>query len=57
MRRELPISRLSSLPGTNAGLSGADIAERRKRYGRNDILEVASKPWLDLARETLRVRR
>lgn len=52
MRRELPLSRLPSLGLTDRGLTSSEVAERRSRYGRNDILEARRNPWLRLARDT-----
>jgi Ca2+-transporting ATPase len=54
MRRDIPAVRMKDLPHDPRGLSSIDIAERRKRYGRNDILEIAGSPWLELARDTLK---
>jgi Ca2+-transporting ATPase len=51
MRRTLPLSRLGDL-GTDRGLTIAEVAARRQRYGTNDIIEVAGRPWLDLLRDT-----
>lgn len=52
MRRALPLDRLHGLDAPECGLSGAELAERR-RYGGNDIVEDGARHWYDLARETL----
>jgi len=54
MRRDIPAARMKDLPDDPRGLSPIDVAERRKRYGRNDILDVAASPWLELTRATLK---
>lgn len=54
MRRDIPAARMNDLPDDSCGLSAIDVDDRRTRYGRNDILEVAGSPWLELARDTLR---
>lgn len=35
------------------GLNAKEVAERRARFGLNEIVEVASRPWLDLLKSTL----
>ncbi len=54
MRRDIPVSRLSSTAAGQFGLSDSEVAEQRKHYGLNNILEVAVNPWLGLARDTLK---
>ena len=54
MRRDIPAARMNDLQDDPRGLSADDITDRRKRYGRNDILEVAGSSWLELARDTLK---
>lgn len=54
MRRDIPLARLKTLPVTGQGLSSEEIAGQRQRYGRNDIVETAANPWLELARDTLK---
>src|SRR5678816_2562439 len=53
MRRALPIDRLSQALDDEYGLGAVDAATRRERYGRNDIVEVARRPWWDLLRDTV----
>ncbi|HYE37305.1 HAD-IC family P-type ATPase [Methylocaldum sp.] len=45
---------MNDLPDNPRGLSARDVADRRKRYGRNDILEITGSPWLESARDTLK---
>jgi Ca2+-transporting ATPase len=54
MRRDIPYSRWQTLPEQGRGLTSAEVFEQRAQFGRNDILEVARNPWLELARNTLR---
>ena len=54
MRRTVPLSRLGDLIANERGLTIAEVSTRRQRYGVNDIIEVAGRPWLDLARDTAR---
>ena len=54
MRRDIPASRLSTLCRGTRGLSAREVAEQRNRYGRNEILEVAVNPWIQLTRDTLK---
>ena len=54
MRRDIPLSRLRTLPSEKQGLTSVEVTDQRARYGRNDILEVAINPWLELARDTLK---
>jgi P-type Ca2+ transporter type 2C len=53
MRRALPIDRLNRPLDDEYGLGAVDAATRRERYGRNDIVEVARRPWWDLLRDTV----
>ena len=54
MRRTVPLSRLGDLIADERGLTIGEVTTRRQRYGTNDIIEVAARPWLDLARDTAR---
>jgi len=54
MRRVVPVGRLLGLLGTADGLSTIEASERRQRYGRNDIVETARRPWRDLLRDTVK---
>jgi len=54
MRRRLPIDRVEGLLATSRGLSAAEVAARRERFGGNEILERAGSAWRDLARETVK---
>lgn len=54
MRRDISAARMKDLAAGPRGLSASDVVERRTRYGRNAILEVAGSPWLELARDTLK---
>lgn len=54
MRRAFPIDRLHGPLDEEHGLGGAEAGERRARYGRNDIIEVARRPWRDLLRDTVK---
>jgi len=50
-RRAVPRVRLAGL-GPNEGLSPASVAERRQRWGPNDIVETPPRPWRAVLRET-----
>src|SRR5262249_51549886 len=50
--RSLPLARLQQLFPFDRSLSSAEIPARRNQYGRNDIVEIPGKPWLELARDT-----
>ena len=54
MRRALPLSRIGDLIADERGLTISEVAARRQRYGANDIIEVAVRPWVELVRETAR---
>lgn len=54
MRRDIPAPRLGALRTGNRGLTTREAADQRKRYGRNEILEVAANPWIQLTRDTLK---
>ncbi len=54
MRQKLTIERVAGLLDGERGLSSTEAAERRRKYGTNDIVEVAGNPWGELARETAR---
>ncbi len=53
MRRDLPVSRLREFPASG-GLATPGVVKRRRRYGPNDIVEVATNPWISLARDTFK---
>jgi Ca2+-transporting ATPase len=53
-RRSLPLARVAGLLTSARGLTAAEVAERRGRFGSNDILEAPPHPWRDLARDTLK---
>jgi Ca2+-transporting ATPase len=55
MRKQpIPTDRLAELLGSERGLTAAEVAARRERYGRNDILEAQSGALGTLLRETAR---
>jgi len=54
MRLPVPRSRLPEAPDSTDGLREAEVAERRQRYGPNDILEERKHTWTELARDTAR---
>jgi Ca2+-transporting ATPase len=54
MRQKLTLERVAGLLGDERGLSSIEATERRRKYGTNDIVEVAGNPWGELARETAR---
>jgi len=54
VRRDIPVSRLKDLPRDALGLSRQEAAQRKQRYGSNEIVEVAVNPWFELARNTLK---
>ena len=54
MRHPLPLDRVRGLVTADRGLATAELAERRRRYGANDIVEMVGHPVAELARETAR---
>jgi Ca2+-transporting ATPase len=54
MMQALQLSRVRGLLSDERGLSAADVADRRKRFGTNDIVESVGNPVMELARETAR---
>jgi Ca2+-transporting ATPase len=52
-RRPVPLARVAGLLTSTRGLTPAEVAERRERYGANAIVETPPHPWRDLARDTL----
>ncbi len=53
MRRSVPLDRLQSIEPHDRGLTAAEVAARRARFGPNDIVERTSRPFWDLARDTV----
>lgn len=54
VRRSLPTARLPRGWLSASGLDTADAAERRRRFGDNDIVEIPPHAWRELARDTAR---
>jgi Ca2+-transporting ATPase len=54
MRQKLTTERVAALLAEERGLTEAEVLERRRKYGTNDIVEVPHSPWGELARETAR---
>src|SRR6185503_14905748 len=54
MRKAVPVDRLHGPLGAHGGMSSAEATERRRRYGPNDIVESARRPWRDLLRDTVK---
>jgi Ca2+-transporting ATPase len=54
MRQKLNLETVAGLLGDQRGLSSAEVEARRRKYGNNDIVEIAGNPWGELARETAR---
>lgn len=54
MRRLVPVDRLKELLNTERGLHKAEVIERLKHYGRNDIIEISTSAWWALFRDTVR---
>ncbi|MBI4638691.1 MAG: cation-transporting P-type ATPase [Candidatus Rokubacteria bacterium] len=52
MRRPLPTTRLPDHWLSERGLTSAEVDERRRTWGRNDIVEVPGHSFRDLARDT-----
>lgn len=52
--KKISFETLDGLIGGHFGLSDEEVALQTSRYGRNEIVEVAGNPWLDLAKETLK---
>ena len=54
MRRKIPVDRLEGLLESADGLTSSQAAERRSRYGTNDIIDMPPGSWRELARDTVR---
>ena len=54
MMHALPLSRVRGLLDAERGLDAQQVAERRKRFGTNEIVESVGNPIEELARETAR---
>lgn len=54
IRRDIPPDSLTDLLGSDRGLSDAEIAARRERFGFNDILASGPSPWRLLLQDTAR---
>ncbi|HEX7838415.1 MAG TPA: cation-transporting P-type ATPase, partial [Kofleriaceae bacterium] len=54
MRHALALDRVRGLVSPEPGLGAGEVAERRRRYGANDIVEAVGHPAAELARETAR---
>jgi Ca2+-transporting ATPase len=52
MRRKIPLSRINYSLSSDWNLSNADAKKRRSEYGTNDIVEVHTNRWLELAINT-----
>jgi Ca2+-transporting ATPase len=52
IRHAVPLERLPDLLASERGLEVGEAEDRRRRYGANAVVEVAGRPWLDLARDT-----
>lgn len=52
MRRAVALTRIAGLPGEQRGLSTREVDERRRLYGRNNIIESPPGGWRDLVRDT-----
>ncbi|HEX6210867.1 MAG TPA: HAD-IC family P-type ATPase [Methylomirabilota bacterium] len=53
IRHPLPLARLEGLLTSERGLTAAEVDERRRHHGVNDIVETPPARWWDLARDTL----
>ncbi len=53
-RRIVPLVRVGDLLFSARGLSGAEVQNRRRQFGANDIAETPRDPWRELARDTAR---
>ena len=54
MMHAVPLSRLRGLVDDQRGLDANEVADRRRRFGANDIIESVGSPVRELARETAR---
>jgi len=52
MPRSVPAARLEAVLNSERGLTQAEVAARRQRYGRNDILDAPRSGWLPLLKDT-----
>ena len=50
----IPLDRLADLYDATRGLTAAEVAARRARFGFNDIIVAPPSTWLDLVRNTAR---
>lgn len=54
MMHALPLSRVRGLLDDPRGLDASEVADRRERFGPNDVIESVGNPVMELARETAR---
>lgn len=54
MVHPLPLSRIRGLLADDRGLDATAVADRRRQFGPNDIIESVGSPVMELARETAR---
>lgn len=54
MRRTPPPDRIETLVGSHRGLTSAEATARRARFGTNDVREVPTGAWRELAGDTAR---
>lgn len=54
MHRILPLDRINSSVTADWSLNATEVEMRRIQYGSNDIVEVRSSRWIELAKETIK---
>ncbi|HEY6036490.1 MAG TPA: cation-transporting P-type ATPase, partial [Kofleriaceae bacterium] len=54
MLHTLPVARIRGLVADDRGLDASAVADRRRQFGPNDIVESVRSPVMELARETAR---
>ncbi|MBX3040937.1 MAG: HAD-IC family P-type ATPase [Bdellovibrionaceae bacterium] len=54
MKKKISLENLNKLSDGSAGLSGAEVASQRSRFGPNAIVERTGNPWLELLLDTIK---
>nr|BFD68052.1 cation-translocating P-type ATPase [Bdellovibrio sp. HAGR004] len=52
--KTISFENIKGLRRRDGGLTLADVAEQRERFGPNNIVEVSGSPWIDLLTDTLK---
>ncbi len=54
MKKKISFENIKDVQRGHQGLNLDEVEKQRRRFGLNEIVEVAGNPWLDLALETLK---